>query len=54
LAEDGFRPAEVDVGGGEVAEALVVALVVVVLDEGGDRLFESAGQVVVLEPCSRT
>jgi hypothetical protein len=49
LLEDGVGPAEVDVGGCEVAEALVVAVVVVVLDEGGDRLLERPGQVVVLE-----
>ena|SRR5690606_8215710 len=36
LTEDGLRPAEVDVGGGEFAWALVVALMVVVLDEGSD------------------
>ena len=36
LLDDGCRPAEVGVGGRHVAQALVVPLVVVVLDEGLD------------------
>ena len=40
LGEDGLASAEVDVGGGEVSEALVVAMVVVVFDEGGDSGLE--------------
>ena len=47
--QDGFGPAEIDVGGREVAQALVVAVMVVVVDEVADRLFQSAGQVIVLE-----
>ena len=47
--EDGLSATEVDVGRSEIAEALVIADVVVVLDEGGDLTFEIAGQVVVLE-----
>ena len=39
---DGVVPAEVDVGGGEVGEAFVVAAVVVVLDEGADAGLEVA------------
>ena len=42
-------PAEVDVGGGEVGEAFVVARVVVVLDEGADAGLEIARQIVVLQ-----
>ena len=47
--EDGLAAAEVDVGGGQVAEAFVVATVVVVVDEGGDGGLELARQEVVLE-----
>ncbi len=47
--EDGCAPAEVDVGGGEVGQALVVAMVVVVVDEGGDGSLELAGEEVVLQ-----
>ena len=49
LDEDYLGPAEVDVGRGEIVEALVIADVVVVLDEGVDQLFEIAGQIVVLK-----
>ena len=49
LFEDGRRPAEVGVGGRHVVQALVVALVVVVLDEGLDLGLEVAGQDVVFE-----
>lgn len=48
-SEDGFRSAEVDVGGGQVADTLVIAMIVVVLDEVADRLLERPGQVVVFE-----
>jgi len=48
-SQDGLGPAEVDVGWGQVAEALVVAVVVVVVDEAADRLLKCPGQVVVLE-----
>jgi hypothetical protein len=41
--EDRLAAAEVDVGGGQVAEALVVAAVVVVVDEGSDGGLELAG-----------
>ena len=41
--EDGLAAPEVDVGRGEIAQALVVAGVVVVLDEGADLRLESAG-----------
>ena len=49
LDEDCLGPAEVDVGQGEVVEALVITDVVIVLDEGVDLLFEIAGQIVVLK-----
>jgi hypothetical protein len=47
--EDGLSAPEVDVSRSEIAEALVIADMVVVLDEGGDLAFEIAGQVVVLK-----
>ena len=40
LFDDGFGPAEVGVGRGDVVEALVVAPMIVVLDEGLDLAFE--------------
>ena len=49
LSEDGVCSAEVDVGRCQVAEALVVAVVVVVLDEAGDGLLERTRKVVILE-----
>ena len=36
LLDDGWRPAEVGVGGRHVAQALMVALVIVMLNEGLD------------------
>jgi len=38
---------EVDIGGGQVAEALMVAVVVVVLDDCGDGGFEFTLQEIV-------
>ena len=49
FGEDCLGPAEVDVGRGEIVDALVIADVVVVLDEGADLPFEIAGQVIVVE-----
>ena len=40
---------EVDVSGGKIVEALVIAGMVVVRHEGGDLASEVAGQVVVLK-----
>ena len=39
----------VDVGGGQVGQALVVTVVVVMVDEGGDLLFQVSGQVIVFQ-----
>ena len=52
---DGCVPPEVDVGGREVAQAFVVAAIVVVIHEGLDLAFEVAGQIVVFQqsPASR-
>ena len=49
LKQDGLAASEVDVGGREVLQALVIATMIVVLDEAADVGFEIAGQVVVLE-----
>ena len=53
LFEDGLCPAEVGVGGRHIIEALVVALVVIVLDE---RLDLGLGilKTHIEPPCSRT
>ena len=49
LFDDGFGPAEVGVCRRHVAQAFVVALVVVMLDERFDLDLEIAGQEVVLQ-----
>jgi hypothetical protein len=47
--EDALASAEVDVSGREVVQALVIAAMIVVLDEVGDSPLEITGEVVVLE-----
>jgi hypothetical protein len=47
LFQNGLTAPEVDVGGLEVLQALMVAMVVVVIDEGVDLLSEIARRVVV-------
>ena len=49
LFQNGLAAPEVNVGRGEVLQALVIATVVVVFDKGVDLLSEIAGQVVVFE-----
>ena len=49
LFQDGLAAPEVDVGRGEVLQALVIAAIIVVFDEGIDLLSEIAGQVVILQ-----
>jgi hypothetical protein len=49
FCEDRLRSAEVDVSRRDVVDALMIADVIVVLDEGGDLRFEIARQVIVLE-----
>ena len=49
LMQDGLGASEVDIGGREVLQALVIATMIVVLDEAADVGFEIAGQVVILE-----
>src|ERR1700745_4234533 len=47
--EDSVGSSEVDVGRREIAQALVIAGMVVMSHEGRDLAFEIAGQVIVLE-----
>lgn len=49
LFDDGWRPAEVGISGCHVLQALVIALVVVMVDEGLDLAFKVAGQEIVLQ-----
>ena len=49
LFDDGLCTSEVDVGGCDVADALVTTAMIVMLDEGLDLTLEIAGQEVVLE-----
>ena len=49
LQQNGLAASEVDVGGREIVEALVIARVVVALDEGLDLGFEIAWQEVILQ-----
>src|SRR6202047_491325 len=49
LNQYGLTAAEVDVGWRQIADALVIAQVVVVSDEGLDLSFEIARQVIVFE-----
>ena len=47
--QDGFVTSEVDVGGCEIFEALVISVVVAMIDEAFDLRFAVARQVVVFE-----
>jgi hypothetical protein len=49
LEENGLGASEVDVGRREVAEVLMIAGMIVMLNEGRDLLFEISGQVVMFE-----
>ncbi len=49
FGQDGFAAPKVDVGWGEVADALVVAMGVVVADEGGDCGFKLPFEEVVFQ-----
>ena len=49
LFQNGFVAPAVDVGGRNVAQALMISLVVVVVDEGSDLGFEIARQEVVFQ-----
>ena len=47
--QDGLPTSEVDVGRRQIVDALVVAQVIVVGDEGFDPNLKLAGQIVVLQ-----
>jgi hypothetical protein len=49
FCQDGATPPVVDVGRGEIVDALVVSAVVVVGNEGFDLGFEIAGQEVIFQ-----
>src|SRR5215467_6166371 len=49
LCQDGGAAPEVDVGWGEIVDALVITAAVVVVDEGGDLSLEIARQEVVFQ-----
>ena len=49
LFQNGLASTEVDVGGREVFQALVIASVIVVIDEGLDGQLQGSGQMVVFE-----
>src|SRR5882757_2379269 len=49
FCEDGLSSPEVDISRSEVVEALVIADVVIVRDEGVDLPFEITGQIVVVQ-----
>ena len=47
--KDALGTSEVDIGRGEIVDALVVATMIVVLDEGIDCPLEVSRQIVVFE-----
>jgi hypothetical protein len=49
FGEDRLGSSKIDVGGREVVDALVIADMIVVVDEGTDLPFEITGQIVVVE-----
>lgn len=49
FCEDCFSSPEVDIGRSEIVDALVIADMVIVRDEGVDLPFEITGQVIVVE-----
>ena len=49
FSQNGLVPTKIDVSGCDVVQALVVALVIVVVDEGPDLSLEITGQVVILQ-----
>ena len=49
FGQDSRVASAVDVGGGEIVDAFVVSVVVVVVDEGGNLRFEIARQEVIFQ-----
>ncbi len=50
--DDGCAPPEVGIGGCDVSDALVVAVVIIIIDESADLGFEIAGQIIILQQYS--
>ena len=50
--QDGLTPAEIDIGRRHVSQALVIALVVIVFDEGLDLNLEITGLMALVASCS--
>ncbi len=48
-SEDCFGSTEIDIGGCQIADALVVSVVVVVIDEVADGMFERSWRIVVFQ-----
>ena len=53
LCQNRLPAPEVNVGWGQVFQALMVSLMIVVIDEGADLLFQIAGQRDPWTPCPR-
>ena len=53
LFDDGFGPAEVSVGEHQVLQTLVIALMIIMLDEAVDLNFKIARWIVCAAPSSR-
>jgi hypothetical protein len=49
FSEDRRGPSKIDVSGREVVDALVIADVIIMLDECVDLLLEITGQIIVVE-----
>ena len=49
LFQDGLAPSEVDIGRGQILDALVIAVVVVVIDEGFNAGLKISGEEVVIQ-----
>jgi hypothetical protein len=49
FCEDCLRSPEKDIGRSEIGDALVIADMVIVRDEGVDLPFEITGQIIVVE-----
>ena len=47
FGQNGWPASEIDVGRGEIIDALVIARVIVVVDKGGDLGLKIAGQEIV-------
>ena len=49
LLQDGLALAVIDIGRGEVGQTLMIAMVVVMVDEGADLALQVAGHLVVFQ-----